>query len=378
MVRHACVFALGLCSGGVVPLSSASAQTVILYENDFEQPNMPLVVNCGNSLDTRGINVLYGSADFKFDQQRTVEAVFLHDPAGKYSNSGEHGEHALGMLSTREDDKLALAFNSQSHPYINVGLDLSPIDVNGCGGPFGVSAPKLRITLLDRPDGKTDYSQTELDRQEVVGLAAPDGWSFRWKSEVVGLSTRGSHDGKVTVVFDLLEGGYAVFDNLSIAASMASRVVDRDLDKVADDTDNCLEAANRDQADSDGDGAGDACDPAPHDGHECGDRDDDGVDDCSGQAVAPPDARQESRADAPRLDAGTNVHAKPSSDSTARAGRGSTSARDSSLQREPETQRVVSCGCTVPGGNRGRGGALVLALGCVSIWRARSKRRSST
>jgi hypothetical protein len=37
---------------------------------------------------------------------------------------------------------------------------------------------------------------------------------------------------------------------------------DRDVDLVPDDTDNCPDAANTDQADNDGDGAGDACDSA--------------------------------------------------------------------------------------------------------------------
>ena len=30
------------------------AQSVVLYANDFESPNVPIVINCPNSLDTRG------------------------------------------------------------------------------------------------------------------------------------------------------------------------------------------------------------------------------------------------------------------------------------------------------------------------------------
>ncbi|HTU62108.1 MAG TPA: hypothetical protein VMF89_26805, partial [Polyangiales bacterium] len=134
--RHAGLFALGLCLSFGVP-AIGHAQTVILYQNDFESPNVTLAVDCGNSLDGRGINTLYGTSEFQFSQQNTVEAVFLHDPSGKYKNAGEqHGKHALGMLSTLQDDKLALAFDSRNFPFINIGLDLSSIDVEGCAGPF--------------------------------------------------------------------------------------------------------------------------------------------------------------------------------------------------------------------------------------------------
>jgi len=282
------LLALGLCWSGIS--APASAQTVILYQNDFERPNVPLTVDCGNSLDGRGINTLYGTDAFQFSQQHTVEAVFLHDPAGKYKNAGDHGNYALGMLSTLQDDKLALAFDARGYPFINIGIDLSSIDVEGCAGPFGVTAPRLRITLIDRPGGIIDYDGTRLDSTEIVGVMAPDGWTFRWKTDIASLSTEGTREGTVTVVFDLLEGGYAVFDNLSITASRANNVVDLDLDGVPDDEDNCPTTANAEQQDSDRDGAGDACDPAEQDDTECGDRDRDGFDDCSGDAVPLSDA----------------------------------------------------------------------------------------
>jgi hypothetical protein len=288
--RHAGLFALGLCLSSIGVPAIGHAQTVILYQNDFESPNVPLAVDCGNSLDGRGINTLYGTDEFQFDQKNTVEAVFLHDPIGKYKNAGEHGNYALGMLSTLQDDKLALAFDARTYPFLNIGLDISSIDVEGCAGPFGVTAPRLRITLIDRPGGIIDYEGTQLDSKEIVGAMAPDGWTFRWKTEVVSLSTEGSLEGTVTVVFDLIEGGYAVFDNLSITASRSSNVVDLDLDGVPDDEDNCPNKANDDQKDTDDDGAGDACDPAAQDKEKCGDRDLDGFDDCSGDAVPLPDA----------------------------------------------------------------------------------------
>jgi Thrombospondin type 3 repeat len=60
---------------------------------------------------------------------------------------------------------------------------------------------------------------------------------------------------------------------------------DNDQDGVDAASDNCVDVANADQADADGDGAGDACDPTPN-----GDADEDGVDDgtdnCLGVANA--------------------------------------------------------------------------------------------
>jgi MYXO-CTERM domain-containing protein len=392
MGRHAGLFALGLCLSGIGFSPIGHAQTVILYENDFEKPNVPLMVDCGNSLDTRGINFLYGEKDFEFAQDFTVEAVFLHDPAGKYKNAGDHGDYALGMLSTVQDDKLALAFDSRGYSFINIGIDLSSIDVEGCAGPFGVSAPKLRITLLDRPDGVVDYAQTELATQDVVGVAAADAWSFRWKKEVVGLSTEGTKDGKVTVVFDLLEGGYAVFDNLSITASMASKVVDLDLDHVADDIDNCPHAANADQKDTDRDGAGDVCDPAVEDRKECGDRDRNGRDDCSGAVVAIPDAGIDLPPAPPRRDAGvtepldasTEDASMPEAGSGAQAGRGGSSAgsggRGGSSGSKPPTKTAESsgCGCSVPGTSQTGSSGAFLSLGAAALlWLVRRRARQS-
>src|SRR5262249_18710668 len=153
------------------------------------------------------------------NQQNTVEAVSVqqslyHDPEGK------GGMYALGMLSTAEDDKLALTFDAQGRSFVNVGLDLSSIDVSGCGGPFGVAAPVVRVSLPDSPRGApVSFNQTVLDTKTITGDAAPDQWTFHWHYGVVSLAASGSTDGHVSILFDLLQSGYAAFDNLSIVAS---------------------------------------------------------------------------------------------------------------------------------------------------------------
>jgi Thrombospondin type 3 repeat len=369
--RNAGLFALGLCLSGVGVPASGHAQTVILYQNDFESPNVPLAVDCGNSLDGRGINLLYGTADFQFAQQETVEAVFLDDIADLYKNAGDHGKYALGMLSTVRDDKLALAFDSRGYPFINIGIDLSSIDVQGCGGPFGVTAPRLRISLIDRPGGVLVYDGTVLDSTEVVGMMAPDAWTFRWKKAVVSLSTAGTTDGTVTVVFDLLEGGYSVFDNLSITASRTANVVDRDLDGVPDDEDNCPTTANPDQQDTDRDDAGDACDPAAADKDECGDRDRDGFDDCSGDAVALPDAGIDPAPPPPPPLRDGGVDAGPDSGTGGQAGAYSNNGGSDAPRPSPASE---ASGCSAMPGARGMGaGFSLVALGLTMLLRRRRK-----
>jgi hypothetical protein len=233
-------------------------QSVVLYTNDFESPNVPIVINCGNSLDTSGINTLYGSPGFVFNQVNTVEAVSVKQAL--YSDpEGNGGTYALGMLSTAEDDKLALTFDAQGRAFVNVGLDLSSIDVSGCGGFFGVATPVMRVSLLDSPGGTFSFGQSVLATETMTGEAAPDQWTFHWRFNVVSLATAGSTDGHVSIVFDLLESGYAAFDNLSIVASNTTGVVDQDTDGVPDDQDNCPAVANPGQEDANQDGIGDAC-----------------------------------------------------------------------------------------------------------------------
>jgi hypothetical protein len=242
--------------------AAAGAQSVVLYANDFETPNQAVVINCGNSLDITGINTLYGQPGFTYNQVNTVEAVSIVDNQALYSDpEGKGGAFALGMLAEYQDDLLALTLSRQGHAFVNVGFDLSSIDVNGCGGPFGVDVPVMRVSLLDSPGGVFDFNQTVLDSEDVTGEAAPDGFTFHWKFVVAALDASAATDDNVSILFDLRQSGYAAFDNLSIVASETAGVVDTDTDGVPDDTDNCPTVQNPLQEDADDDGEGDACEP---------------------------------------------------------------------------------------------------------------------
>ncbi|HYC56213.1 MAG TPA: thrombospondin type 3 repeat-containing protein [Candidatus Binatia bacterium] len=247
----------------------AAAQSIVLYSNDFESPNEAVTIECGNSLDQTNINQLYGGEGFTYHQQFTVEAVIHDDSQGLYSDpEGNGGAISLGMQSAQQDDLLALTFDRGGREFINVGFDLSSIDVNGCGGPFGVAVPIMRVSLLDSPGGTFAFNQTVLDTVDLTGIAAPDQWTFAWTFVTASLDASGATDDHVSVLFDVIQSGYLAFDNLSIVAADEGGIVDTDTDGIADDEDNCPFVANPDQADLNENGLGDLCEC---NGQFCGD-----------------------------------------------------------------------------------------------------------
>ena len=223
---HRVFYAL-LCAmvASLIP-SVASAQTITLYQNDFESPNVPPALACGYAIDTRTINTLYGGQGGNFNQVFTVETVLVNEPLNfgapqEYADpEAKGGNYAIGMLSALQNDRLSLTFDGQGLPFINVGLDISSIDVYLCGGPFGVAAPSYRISLLDSPGGVFNWSNTVLDEIEITGEVAPDQWTFHWTHHVVALDASASTDGNISIVWDLIQSGYGAFDNLIITASV--------------------------------------------------------------------------------------------------------------------------------------------------------------
>jgi len=78
--------------------SVSRAASVVLYSNDFESPNQPVQINCGNSLDITGINTLYGTQEFVFHQVYTVEAVAIDDTGAITTTDAlRTRQHAVGL-----------------------------------------------------------------------------------------------------------------------------------------------------------------------------------------------------------------------------------------------------------------------------------------
>ncbi len=133
-----------------------------------------------------------------------------------------------GMLSTGQDDRLGLAYNVGSFVFLNMSIVITSIDPAGLGGPFipgsGVTTdtgtePTVRFTLFDNPGGANGIgSRTALDFADVTDTVS-DRNVVAFVAAVIGLDASGSTNGNVILQFDLLTGGYAGFDNITIVLS---------------------------------------------------------------------------------------------------------------------------------------------------------------
>lgn len=222
--------ATALAAVMVLASASAGAQTT-LYDQNFESPNSPPgFTNNGQDVSGQTVNELYGGqpAGFQFAQDFTVETLFI---GGNSSFGGEGyddpagiaGQYVIGMLSSAQNDLLGLSFNVGSFDFLNLRADISSLDLSCCGGPFvppGTPAPIFRFSLFDNPGGGTGVGTgTALDSFDVTGLLNPSSNSLLFFEALGGLDATGSTNGNVILQIDLLQGGYAVFDNLRVVAS---------------------------------------------------------------------------------------------------------------------------------------------------------------
>lgn len=211
----------------------AVAATAVLYDQDFENPfnfsNDGADVNISSS-----VNENYGNqpAGFAIASNNTTETLNVTGSnrgtgsaafgTGWSDPSNTAGDFAIGMLSDVQNDILGLSFDAGSNAFLNVGLDLSSIDLSDFGGPYvpANAEPVLQLSLFDNPGGGVSLTGNGilLDQQTLTGTASA-GDVFDWTNGVLGLSTAGNTDGNVTLQADLLAGGYAAIDNIKVVAS---------------------------------------------------------------------------------------------------------------------------------------------------------------
>jgi len=200
----------------------------LLYSQNFESPVN--FVNDGGDVNIfRTVNQLYGGqpAGFTFAQANTVETLLVGGTqahgVGFDDPSGIAGSYTLGMLSSVENDRLGLSFDIGAFQFLNFRVDISSIDLSTFGGPFvpaAGAAPTFRFSLYDNPSGLPGLGAgAPLDFADVTGTVAPNKWTYDWTNSVVGLDATGNTNGNVTLLIDLLSGGYAGMDNFVIAAS---------------------------------------------------------------------------------------------------------------------------------------------------------------
>lgn len=211
-----------------IGMVSPAAADVQLYSQDFENPTG--FVNDGGDINIfRSVNDLYGGqpAGFTFAQNFTTETLLIGGTqafgTGYVDASGIGGQYTLGMLSSVQDDWLGLAFNVGAFRFLNMSATIASIDLDRFGGPFvptGGQAPIFRFSLFDNPSGNPGLGAgAALDFFDVTGVSNPVKNSFIWSSAVGGLDASGSTNGNVILRVDLLQGGYAAFDNIRISAA---------------------------------------------------------------------------------------------------------------------------------------------------------------
>ena len=87
-----------------------------------------------------------------------------------------------------------LIFDSQNFAFVNVGMDISSIDVPCQGGPFGIADPIFRVSAIDSPDGTPQLTGTvqvlmsllTKDSTKLMGCAHGGTWRGSQSSYEIG------------------------------------------------------------------------------------------------------------------------------------------------------------------------------------------------
>lgn len=221
--------------GTVFTMVSQVEAATILLDQDFESPNSFVSTS---DVDGRPVNVLYANqpTGFSFGNTFTVETVNVTDSVnpsdsqrsfgsigGYQGDLAQSGNFVVGMLSSVQDDRLGLTFDTGGFRFLNIQIDITSLDLDCCGAPFifadGVGyAPTFRFSLFDDSGSSGVGTGALLDQFELAGTES-QRHVLDFTTGTFGLDASGSTDGIVTLQIDLLTGGYAAFDNLIVASS---------------------------------------------------------------------------------------------------------------------------------------------------------------
>ncbi len=200
--------------------SPANAQAVILYQNNFETPNVAVNITCATNLNQNQVNTNYGQPGFTFQQIFTVETVIINAP-GYSDPTGRGGNYSLGMLRSINDDRVSMTFNAQNKPFINVQFDTAATQVTGCGVSVTGGTPTFEIRAYDAPNGTFNISSpgTLLDSEVVTGVPG-SGATYTWATVLASLDISAATTPYVAIYWDLQgTAEYATIDNLVISSS---------------------------------------------------------------------------------------------------------------------------------------------------------------
>ena len=187
------------------------AGTIVLYDQDFGSP-ANFVNNGGDVNISTSVNENFGDQPegFEFAQAFTVETINISGSnrgsgtaafgTGYSDPSGAAGDFLIGMLATRQNDLLGLSFDVGDLSFLNVGIDVTSLDLSTFGGPFVPpgpdGAPTFQFTLFDNPSGAitTGFGMI-LDQTTVTGTESERA-VVDFTRAVLALSTEGNTNGE--------------------------------------------------------------------------------------------------------------------------------------------------------------------------------------
>jgi hypothetical protein len=234
----------------------------IFGDPDFEL--LQITAGTGNALPSPGHTTLTDLGDGTFQ----VDSFF--DISYQIDFTGAPGGALDGMSGSTQGTARVTAYD---HPSVRprnvtIAVDSTPDDSSDTGftGAFG------SFSLDDDTDATLPSSRlftNVIPGAYLVTGTAPTGWSV---SNITCIDPDGGtliniSAGQATIDLDIGE---------SITCTYATTCTNSDTDTHCDVDDNCPEVGNEDQADSDGDGVGDACDLCDGD-DATGDSDADGI-----------------------------------------------------------------------------------------------------